>query len=320
MGMKVAVTGCAGFIGSHLVDELLRRGTEVIGLDNLSSGSMVNLASAKEDEDFTLVEGDILSDEDLEEAFEGVDTVYHIAANPDVRAGVTDTQTHLNQNIIGTCNVLEMMRKKKIKNISFTSTSTVYGEARKIPTPEDYGPMIPISLYGASKLACDALISSYCYTFDMKSWIFRFANVVGSRSGHGVIHDFISKLEKDSSQLEILGLSPGTLKSYCHVSDCIEAMLSVEKTCNEQVGIYNIGSQDLLDVKTIADIVVEAMKLNYVKYSWTGGIDGGRGWVGDVRKMQLSINKIKSEGWTPKMNSEQAVRTAVAELLKEKFG
>lgn len=320
MGLKVAVTGCAGFIGSHLVDELLRRGTEVIGLDNFSSGSMANLASAKEDEDFTLVEGDILSEEDLSEALDGVDTVYHLAANPDVRTGATDTQTHLNQNIIGTCKVLEMMRVKKIKNISFTSTSTVYGEALKIPTPEDYGPMIPISLYGASKLACEALISSYCHTFEMHAWMFRFANVVGSRSGHGVIHDFISKLEKDSSNLEILGLSPGTLKSYCHVSDCIEAMLHVEKTCNEKVGIYNIGSQDVLDVKTIADIIVEAMKLNYVKYSWTGGVDGGRGWVGDVRKMQLSIKKITSEGWTPKLKSEEAVKTAAGELLKEKFG
>jgi len=320
LGFRVAVTGCAGFIGSHLVDDLLDGGVEVIGIDNLSSGSMANLASSKDDEDFTFIKGDILSEEDLEEALTDVDTVYHLAANPDVRAGVTDTQTHLNQNILGTFNVLEMMRKKKIKTISFTSTSTIYGEASKIPTPENYGPLVPISLYGSSKLACEAMISSYCYLFNMRSFVFRFANVVGARSGHGVIHDFISKLEKDNSRLEILGVSPGTLKSYCHISDCIAAILIVEKTCNETVGIYNIGSRDVLDVKSIADIVCRAMNLDKVKYVWTGGVDGGRGWPGDVKKMQLSIEKIISEGWKPMMSSEQSVRMAARELIREKFG
>lgn len=317
MVTKVAVTGCAGFIGSHLVDELLSRGVEVVGIDNFSSGSMSNLTNAKESDRFTLVEGDILSEENLEEAFEDVDAVYHLAANPDVRAGIKDTQTHLNQNVLGTVSVLEMMRKKRIKMISFTSTSTVYGEASVLPTPEDYGPLIPISLYGASKLGCEALISAYCHTFDMRALIFRFANVVGSRSGHGVIHDFISKLRKDPSQLEILGVPPGTLKSYTYISDCVRAMLHVEKTCAERVGIYNIGSKDMLDVKSIADIVCKEMGLKNVRYVWSGGVDGGRGWPGDVRKMHLSIEKITSEGWTPRMNSQESVRAAVRDLLRE---
>ncbi|MEM2839725.1 MAG: NAD-dependent epimerase/dehydratase family protein [Thermoplasmata archaeon] len=320
MVSKVSVTGCAGFIGSHLVDALLARGVEVVGIDNFSSGSMRNLVSARESENFTLVEGDILSEEDLGEAFEDVDAVYHLAANPDVRAGVKDTQTHLNQNVLGTVNVLEMMRKKNIKMISFTSTSTVYGEASVLPTPEDYGPLVPISLYGASKLACEALISAYCHTFDMKSLIFRFANVVGGRSGHGVIHDFISKLRKDQNQLEILGVPPGTLKSYMYVSDCVKAILHVEKTCSERVGIYNIGSKDVIDVKSIADIVCREMGLKNVKYIWSGGVDGGRGWLGDVRKMHLSIEKMASEGWTPRMNSLESVRAAVRDLLNEKSG
>lgn len=317
MVSRVAVTGCAGFIGSHLVDELLARGIEVVGIDNFSSGSMSNLARAKESGSFELVEGDILSEEDLEEAFGDVDVVYHLAANPDVRAGIKDTQTHLNQNVLGTVSVLEMMRKKRIRMISFTSTSTVYGEASTLPTPEEYGPLIPISLYGASKLSCEALISAYCHVFDMRALIFRFANVVGARSGHGVIHDFISKLRKDQTQLEILGVPPGTTKSYTYVSDCVKAMLHVEATCREKVGIYNIGSRDLMDAKSIADIVCQEMGLKGVKYVWSGGVDGGRGWLGDVRKMHLSIEKIASEGWTPRMDSRESVRAAVRDLLNE---
>lgn len=318
--MRVAVTGCAGFIGSHLVDHLLMERQDVVGIDNFSSGSMSNLSNATENENFRLIEGDILSEEDLDELMTDVDTVYHLAANPDVRIGIEDTQSHLNQNILGTYNVLEMMRRKKVSLISFTSTSTVYGEAEKIPTPENYGPLIPISLYGASKLACEALISSYCYTFNLKALIFRFANVVGRRSNHGVIHDFISKLENDPMRLEILGASPGTLKSYCYIQDCIDSILSAEKSCVEKVGIYNIGSVDVLDVEAIADIVCGEMKLQNVKYIWTGGVDGGRGWLGDVRQMQLSIEKLQSEGWIPKMNSKESVTRAVMELLEERSG
>jgi len=318
METKVAVTGCAGFIGSHLVDELLRRGAEVVGLDNFSSGSMSNLANAKQSGAFDLIEGDILNEDDLNDLLTDVEMIYHLAANPDVRVGASDTQTHLNQNIIGTYNVLEMMRRKSVNMISFTSTSTVYGEALEIPTPEDYGPMLPISLYGASKLSCEALISSYCHVFELRSLIFRFANVVGARSGHGVVHDFIAKLEKEPSKLDILGSRPGTTKSYCSVHDCIEGMLTMEKSCIDRVGIYNIGSLDTLDVEAIANIVAEEMHLDKVKHVWTGGVDGGRGWVGDVKQMSLSLTKIMSEGWKPKMSSSEAVRAAARELLKEK--
>ena len=320
MGLKVAVTGCAGFIGSHLVDELLRRGAEVVGLDNFSAGSMSNLEGAKESGAFDLIEGDILCEEDLDELMDDVEAVYHLAANPDVRVGIADTKTHLNQNILGTSNVLEAMRRKRVGLISFTSTSAVYGDALEMPTPEDYGPMKPISLYGASKLSCEALISSYCNVFDFRSLIFRFANVVGSRSGHGVIHDFISKLEKDQTSLEILGSPPGTVKSYCDVGDCIEGILSAERSCIDRVGIYNVGSRDTLDVQSIANIVAEEMGLGKVRHVWSGGVDGGRGWVGDVKQMQLSLTKIMSEGWKPKMSSAEAVRNAAKELLREKRG
>lgn len=318
MELKVAVTGCAGFIGSHLVDELLRRGTEVVGLDNLSSGSMSNLAKAKEDEDFTLIEGDLLSEEDLDEMMTDVDRVYHLAGNPDVRASITDAKKHFDWNVVGTYNVLETMRRKKVNLISFASSSTIYGEAKTVPTPEDYAPKMPISLHGASKLAGEALISSYCHVFGLKARIFRFANIVGRRSGHGVLHDFISKLEKDRDKLEVLGVPPGSIHSYCHAHDCIDAILSAEKSCTEDVGIYNIGSADALDVRSVADIVCDEMGLRNVKYEWTGGVDGGRGWIGDIKRMQLSIQKMTSEGWRPEMNSAEAVRMAVKELLAEK--
>ena len=320
MELKVAVTGCAGFIGSHLVDELLRRGTEVIGLDNLSSGSMSNLAKAKEDEDFTLIEGDVLSEDDLSEMMTEVDSVYHLAGSPDVRASITDAKTHFDWNVVGTYNVLEVMRRKKVKLISFASSSTIYGEAKTVPTPEDYAPKMPISLHGASKLAGEALISSYCHVFDFKARIFRLANIVGRRSGHGVLHDFISKLEKDRNKLEILGIPPGSIHSYCHVQDCIDAILSSEKSRTADVGIYNIGSADALDVRSVADIACEEMGLQNVKYEWTGGVDGGRGWIGDVKHMRLSIERIQSEGWKPEMNSAEAVRMAVKELLADKRG
>ncbi len=302
------------------MDELLRRGTEVVGLDNLSSGSMSNLAKAKEDEDFTLIEGDILSKDDLGELLTDVDTVFHLAANPDIREGISDSQTHFNQNIIGTYNVLEAMRSKKVKQIVFTSDSSVYGEAKVAPTPEDYGPMIPISLYGASKLSCEALIASYCHVFELRSLIFRFANIVGRRSGRGVLHDLIAKLERDPEHLEILGVPPGTLRSYCHVQDCIDAMLSADKSSRQQVGIYNIGSMDVVDVRSIADMITEEMGLGRVRYDWTGGVDGGRGWIGDVKHMHLSIERIRSEGWNPEMNSAEAVRMAIKEVLAEKRG
>lgn len=302
------------------MDELLRRGTEVVGLDNLSSGSMSNLAKAKEDEDFTFIEGDILSEDDLGELLMDVDTVFHLAANPDLRAGISDSKTHFSQNILGTYNVLEAMRSKKVKKIVFTSDSSVYGDAKAIPTPEDYGPLIPISLYGASKLSCEALIASYCHVFEFRSSIFRFANIVGRRSGHGVLHDLIAKLERDMEHLEILGVPPGTLRSYCHVQDCIDAMLSAEESSLPQVGVYNICSEDAIDVKSIADMIIEEMGLGHVRYEWTGGVDGGRGWIGDVKHIHLSTERIRGLGWNPEMKSSEAIRMAIKEILSEKRG
>jgi UDP-glucose 4-epimerase len=243
------------------------------------------------------------------------DIVFHLAANPSVAVGETDTRVHLEQNALTTYNLLEAMRRAGVRKIAFTSTSTVYGEAKIIPTPEDYGPLKPISLYGASKLACEAMISSYCHTFDMQAWIYRFANIVGERGNHGVIVDFIRKLRANPNELEILG-SGAQRKSYLDVRDCVDAMIHCVEHADEQVNIYNIGSQDTIDVREIADIVVKTMGLDGVRYRFTGGIDG-RGWKGDVKLMCLSTDAIRALGWRPRLSSREAVARATESLLKE---
>ncbi len=313
-GKKVMVTGAAGFIGSHLVDRLLSMKCEVIGIDNLSSGKEEFLKSAKRKRKFKFIKYDLLEDEGLEEYMDGVSIVFHLAANPDVRIGESDSSVHLEQNIIATYVVLEAMRAMGVPAIAFTSTSTVYGEADKVPTPEDYGPLVPISLYGGSKLAAEAMISAYAHTFDMKAVLYRFANVVGPRSTHGVIYDFIEKLKNNPNELEILGAEPGTRKSYVHIDDTIEGIIHGVHVSMDRVSIYNIGSEDMTDVKTIADIVSEEMGLK-PEYKWTGGVDGGRGWKGDVKLMHLDISALKSKGWSPKMSSDEAVRATVRALL-----
>jgi UDP-glucose 4-epimerase len=311
---KIMVTGCAGFIASHLAEELLARGNEVVGLDNLSAGKREFMSNLMKDEKFSFVEGDLLT-MNLVSALKGVDVVCHLAANPDVRIGAKNTKVVYEQNIEVTYRLLEAGKDSGVKDIMFPSTSTVYGETDVIPTPEDYGPLIPISVYGASKLADEALISSYCHTFDQNAVLYRFANVVGTRSTHNVLHDFIRKLRTDPKHLEILGAEPGTMKSYVHVKDCVNGMIVGAEAAQEQVEIYNIGSKDWMSVKDIADIVVEEMHLPNVEYQWTGGVKGGRGWVGDVKKMLLAVDKLESRGWKPKLNSREAIRRAVQEIL-----
>lgn len=307
MKNKVIVTGGAGFIGSHTVDKLLSHGNEVTVIDDLSSGRMGFIEHHLKDPNFKFINLDLLHFEELKKAIRGSDVIYHMAANPDVRLGAENTRIHLEQNIIATYNVLEAMRINKQKNIVFTSTSTVYGEASVIPTPENYGPLIPISLYGASKLACEALITSYCHTFDMKSWIFRFANIVGERSTHGIIVDFINKLKNNPDSLEILG-DGEQRKSYLHVSDCVDAILFAVENSDEMANIFNLGSDDTINSKEIGEIVVKEMGLKDVKFTYTGG---KRGWIGDVPRMLLSIEKLKKLGWKPVHNSKSSVVAAV---------
>jgi UDP-glucose 4-epimerase len=303
--LMILVTGGAGFIGSHLVDRLVEM-DRVIVLDNLSSGKREFLNKEAE---FFLVD---LAKDDLSDYLKKADEVWHLAANPDVRIGFEKPEEIYRNNILATFRLLEAMRKFGVNKIIFTSTSTVYGEAKIIPTPEEYPPH-PISIYGASKLACEALIESYCHTFGITAYIYRFANVIGKRSTHGVIYDFIRKLKSNPNELEILGNGEQN-KSYIYIDDCINAMFTGLKA-NESINIFNIGSEDQIKVKRIAEIVCEEMKLNPV-FKFTGG---DRGWIGDVPVMLLSIEKLKKLGWKPKYRSEEAVRRAVRDLLDEKY-
>ncbi|MBS7616749.1 NAD-dependent epimerase/dehydratase family protein [Candidatus Bathyarchaeota archaeon] len=313
---KIFVTGGAGFIGSHLVDRLCQNNFDVVVFDNLSAGRKENIEKWFETSNFKFVFGDLLLSEKIPHDLSGCETVFHLAANPEVRAGSENPTLHFEQNVLATFNLLEAVRKaESVKTLVFTSSSTVYGDAYEIPTPENYAPLKPVSVYGASKLASEALIASYAYTYGFKAVIYRLANIVGARTKHGVIHDFIRKLKENPKSLEILG--DGTQKkSYLHVSDCLEAMLIGLEASKEKVEIYNIGSDDQVSVKEIADIICGKMGLNNVQYMFTGGVDGGRGWKGDVKFMLLNSNKLKQLGWKPKFNSRQAVERAVEEILK----
>jgi UDP-glucose 4-epimerase len=307
--MFSVVTGGAGFIGSHLVDALVAQGDRVLVIDSLISGNMANLAGHPK-KDVELVRSDLLAD-GWQQSLKGADRVYHLAADPDVRQSSITPDSQIRNNIIATQRVLEAMRHSAVKQIVFTSTSTVYGEATVIPTPEYYTPMEPVSIYGASKLACEALISAYCHSFGMQAWVYRFANIIGERSGHGVLYDFIAKLKQDPHTLEILGDGRQS-KSYLEVKECAKAMLFAAGHSDERFNVFNIGSEDWVDVKTIADIVVLEMGLPDVNYFFTGG---DRGWVGDVPRMQLSVEKLKSLGWTPGIGSRESIRVAVRSML-----
>jgi len=314
--MRILVTGGAGFIGSHLVDALMHSGTDVRILDNLSSGSLANIQQWLHNKKLTYIHGDLLNPTDIQKAVKNCEAVYHMAANPEVRVGSTKPDIHFQQNIVATYNLLEAIKKADVKVFMFASSSTVYGEATTIPTPEEYAPLRPISIYGASKLACEALITAYASNYGFKAVIYRLANIIGPRGKHGVIHDFIQKLKNNPKQLEILG--DGTQnKSYLYISDCIEAMFTgLEKSVNP-IEIYNIGSDDQTDVKTIAQIVIEELGLKDVKLNFSGGVEGGRGWMGDVKNMLLDVRKLKSLGWSPRFSSEQAIRRAARDLITE---
>ncbi len=317
---KVLVTGGAGFIGSHIVDTFLDRGDDVVVLDNLSSGKTENLHQATGRESFRFVDADLKKIPNIAEVLHGVSIVYHFAANPEVRVGAVDPTVHFEENLLATFRLLEGMRvSRDAKTIVFASTSTVYGEATQLPTPENYGPMLPISTYGASKLGCESLISAYAYTHGLKGLILRLGNCVGSRSHHGILWDFIQKLGTNPHEIEILG--DGTqIKSYVHITDCLDAIrLSTESflRSGKRVEVYNLSSPDQVSVKRIAEIIVEELGLRGVTMKFTGGVDGGRGWFGDVKVMHLSVAKLMKLGWRSKLNSEGAIRVAAKEILAE---
>lgn len=312
----VLVTGGAGFIGSHLVERLLSENYETHVLDNLSKGSSDYIKNwEKKYNNFKFFNVNLLDESALDFLSE-YQTIYHFAANPEVRLSTTNPDIHFKQNVVAMFNVLEAIKNQKIKKFVFLSTSAVYGDATKIPTSENYAPLDPISPYAACKLASEALIGSYAHTFNFNAIILRLANIIGEKSTHGIIFDFIKKLKKDPSKLEVLG--DGTQsKSYLYISDCINAIqIGLEKN-SKPVEIFNVGSDDQTDVMSIAKLLIKEMNLDNVDINCTGGTDGGRGWTGDVKNMHLDISRIKSLGWKPQYTSSKAVKKTIKALLNK---
>ena len=303
-GKRLLVTGGAGFVGSHLCERLTAN-NEVRVVDDCSNGDADWLPA-----DVTLIEGDLTDPAVAAEAITAdLDGVFHFAA--DKNAARDDVEQYRFNNRL-TENVLERMDEVGVDNIAFTSSSTVYGEAPR-PTPEDFAPLEPISIYGASKLGEESLISVYAKSHDMTAWVFRFANIVGPRLQKGaVIPDFIHKLRDDPGRLEILG-DGRQEKSYMHIEECIDAMCHVVEHAPDDFNVYNLGTRTTTSVTTIADIVSDEMGLD-PDYEFTGG---DRGWVGDVPRMRLSIEKLSALGWEPDQSSDDAVRKATRALLSE---
>jgi UDP-glucose 4-epimerase len=316
----VVVTGGAGFIGSFLTEELLNRNCRVTVIDDFSAGTMKNIHHLVKSPLLKVVEEDLKNPRRLGKIVAENEVIFHLAANPEVRVGQTEPRVHFEENVLGTFNLLEALKRSEMeKTLVFASTSTVYGEASEIPTPEDYGPLLPISTYGASKLASEALIGSYVHTFGLKGLVLRLANVIGPRSNHGVIFDFIKKIIADPEELEILGDGMQE-KSYLYITDLIEAIMHLTERCLEDNGkttIYNVGSKDSVTVKEIARVVAEEMDVPKIRFRFTGGVDGGRGWKGDVKKMRLSIKKLLDSGWKPQYSSRRAVELTARELARE---
>lgn len=314
------VTGGAGFIGSHLVDNLLLQSEAVRVLDNLSSGSFLNISKHIDNKKIKFTYDDVSNLQILKVLTKDINTVFHLSAYPEVISGAKNPEIAFNQNVKNTFCLLEEIRKSKtVERLVFTSSSTVYGEPNIIPTPEDYGVLLPISHYGASKLSCEALISSYSHTYGIKSLILRLANIVGSRSRRGVVWDFIKKLIQNSTELQILGDGLQS-KSYLHIRDLMDAIFIAFAQIGRNklpVDVFNVGNEDKVDVLSIAKAVRDSMNLGDAQLLPTGGIQNGRGWVGDVTNMQLDIKKIKEIGWIPSLSSLESVIVSCNELLSE---
>jgi UDP-glucose 4-epimerase len=300
--MKALVTGAAGFIGSHLVDRLLAEGIEVIGYDNLSTGQQKFLEHALCNVNFELVKAELLDQSRLDEAMRGVDFVWHLAANADVRFGTDHPRRDLEQNTIVTSNVLEAMRHHNVRNIAFSSTGSIYGETEVIPTPEDCPMPVQTSLYGASKLACEGLIGAYCEGFSMRGWIFRFVSILGERYTHGHIFDFYRKLLDDPNTLHILG-NGRQRKSYLYIHDCLDAMFQAVQEATAAVNVLNLGTNEYVEVNNSVDVITEHLGVAPQR-TYAGG---ERGWIGDNPFIFLDCQRIRDLGWEPRHTIHEGI-------------
>lgn len=308
---KHFITGGAGFIGSHLADTLISEKNDVTVFDNFVSGKKENIQHLIGQKGFSLIQGDLLDVKTLNNAMQGHEIVWHLGANTDINLGNRVTDLDLKNCTIATCNVLEVMRLMHIKNIIFSSSACVYGDTPSVALDETYGPLLPINLYGAGKLACEGFISAYSNLFGIKARMYRFGNVVGNRMGRGVIYDFIQKLKKNSKEMEILGDGKQE-KNFFLVEDCIAGMLSGYNNSKNQCDVFTLGCDSFTTVTRIAQIVTEEMGLKGVAFKYTGGRGG---WAGDAPIVHFNISKMKKLGWEPKYNSDGAVRIAARRIL-----
>ena len=310
-GKKAVVTGGAGFIGSHVVDRLLADGwEEVVVLDDFRTGQEMFLESQKDNQRLKVVRGDVGDLELVKDTIAGAELVVHFQANADVRGGLKNRRIDLEQNTINTWNVGEACAEGGVKQVAFASSATIYGEPKRIPTSEAEE-KIQTSLYGASKLAGEAILQAYSEYFDFQLSVFRFVSWTGPRYSHGVIYDFYNKLKTNPKSLEILG-DGKQRKSYLDVRDGIAGIFTALEKSPDRVGVYNLGHDDFMPVTTLASIVIDEMGLEDVEFVFTGG---ERGWVGDSPVVHLETNRLKELGWQPQVEIEQSIRDTVAYLI-----
>ena len=313
--MRYFITGGAGFIGSSMADELAINPENCITIyDNFSTGFGEFLVKLKTKKNVRIINGDLLDEKKLNEAIRNSDFVFHFAANADVRFGLNHTRKDLEQNTIATFNVLEAMRLNNIKRIAFSSTGSVYGETKKIPTPEDCPFPVQTSLYASSKLAGEALISSYCEGFCFKGYIFRFVSILGERYTHGHVFDFYKQLIENPKELYILG-NGKQKKSYLYIKDCIRAILTVIQEAKEPVNIYNLGTDEYCEVNQSVKWICKYLEIN-PKLIYSGG---ERGWIGDNPFIFLNCSKLKGLGWKAEFTIEQSVVKTVQFIENNKW-
>ena len=299
--MKIIVTGCAGFIGSHLTEALLKDGHKILGIDNFSTGKARFMSNFKEKKNFKFIRTDLYKSQ-IDKYFKNVDTVFHLAANADVKDGLKRPDRDLKQNTIVTFRVLEAMRLNKVKNIYFSSTGSIYGEPDKFPTKESANFPVQTSLYGSSKLACEGLIQAYSKGYGINSFIFRFVSIFGPRYSHGHLYDFYKQLKRNPKKLVVLGNGYQS-KSYLNVSDCVSALINIFKKKYRGVHIFNLGLNKYITVRDSINIITNFLKLNpKLVFGY-----GKRGWIGDSPKILLDINKIKKTGWKPKKKIKESI-------------
>ncbi len=310
----ILITGGAGFIGSQLADRLLAGGYKVLVFDNLSWGKRQYFKHNLNNPDYQFVKLDLRHKSQVAQAMPpAIDTVFHLAANSDIARGSQDPNIDLEHSIEATFHVLMAMKEKGIKKIFFTSGSGVYGDVGTTYTGEDFGPLLPVSMYGATKLSAEAIIAAFVHLYGMQAWILRPANIIGPRSTHGVIYDFMHKLRKDPSHLQILGDGRQS-KSYLHTDDVLDSFFLVWQKTNKPINLYNLASNDFITVNHIAKIIIKTMALKNVQIEHTGGKVG---WIGDVPKVRLTFDALEKLGWKRKYTTMQAVERTASALLKE---